>query len=104
MVLNILSLSPTTVNVQWKCTQAYNPILTWKVQVHNALEIWKRMDTKILDFCQNANNTGNKVNITISDLEEGMMYHLSLANKYGILSSASFNTLTTGKQKLFIHT
>ena len=97
LALQILSVSPTAVNVQWNCTRD-NLTLQWKATVKNAVEKWERKDKKVIELCQNA-SIGQQVNTVIADLEEGVEYHLSLTQFEATLSlsSLNFNTLTSGE-------
>ena len=102
--LRILSVTSTSVTVQWNCTMVYNLSLTWKGIIKNGVEKWKREDTKVLDVCQNFSAIGQEVNMSIIDLEEGVEYQLSLTNGSVVLGSKHFSTLTSGKHiKLYNH-
>ena len=97
LALQILSVSPTAVDVQWNCPSTDNlTTLQWKAMVKNAVERWQRTDTKVIELCQNA-STSQQVNTVITDLEEGVKYHLSLTQFDATLSSMNFQTLTSGE-------
>ena len=103
MTLQILSVSPTTVNVHWKCTQVCVFTLRWRGLDSNALERWRRNDAKTLYPCQNASNIFKEFNTIISDLEEGMVYYFSVTNGSdtdAVFSSTQFSTLTSGGQNI----
>ena len=96
LVLQIVPVSPTTIDVQWMCTTVYNNTVTWKGMIKNAVEKWERMDTKVFDLCKNVNNLGQEVKTTITDLEEGVEYYFSIDG----LSLVHFSTLTSGKHNI----
>ena len=96
LVLQIVPVSPTTIDVQWMCTTVYNNTVTWKGMIKNVVEKWERMDTKVFDLCKNVNNLGQEVKTTITDLEEGVEYYFSIDG----LSLVHFSTLTSGKHNI----
>ena len=97
LALQILSVSPTAVNVQWNCPSTDNvTTLRWKAVVKNAVAKWQRSDTKVIEPCQNA-SIDQQVNTVITDLEEGVEYQLSLIQLDKTLSSLNFQTLTSGE-------
>ena len=65
--------------------------------IRNAVEKWKREDTKALDVCQNSSTIGQEVNTTIIDLEEGVEYRLTITDGSFALGSEHICTLTSGK-------
>lgn len=97
LALQILSVSPTAVNVQWNCPSTDNvTTLQWKAVVKNAVEKWQRLDAKVVELCQNA-SIGQQVSTVITDLEEGVKYQFSLTQLETTLSSVNFQTLTSGE-------
>ena len=99
LVLQIVSVLPTTIDVQWMCTTVHNNTATWKGMIKNAVEKWERTDTKVFDLCKNINSLGQEVNTTITDIEEGVEYYFSIDG----LNLVHFNTLTSGKHNIQLH-
>ena len=92
LALQILSVSSTTVSLQWNCASTDNIALTWKGTADNTVETWHRKDKKVFELCQTA-NISQSVQAVITDLEEGVEYSLSVTQSE---TGLNFKTLTSG--------
>jgi len=97
LALQVLVLSPTAINVQLNCISFEKITLIWKGLAENDLEEWQRCDKTVLNLCENANSIGQQVSTIISDLEEGMVYTLTVIIGCKTFNSTQFKTLTAGQ-------